>query len=108
VRLTPVQPLLESLKQAGIDDIRIHDPMVLDHDASKAGVEMTASLDDALDEADCVAFLAGHDDFHNITPAQIAGRVKAGALVFDGRIYFDKETIAAFVQHGLVYRGVGR
>ena len=108
VRLTPVQPFLDALESAGIGEIAVFDPMVLDHDAKRAGIELSPSSRDAMDQADCVAFLVGHDAIRSIDAATVAASAKPGALVFDGRMYFTPDEIATMRDKGLAYQGVGR
>ena len=108
VRLTPVQPFLDALEDAGIGEVAVYDPMVLEHDAERAGIELRSSAEDAMKDADCVAFLVGHDEIRSIDAQAVSGAAKDGALVFDGRMYFSPEEIASMRDHGLAYQGVGR
>lgn len=108
VRLTPVSHLLKALRHAGIGTIRVHDPMVLPHEAQELGETLVASADEALAEADCIAFLVGHDDFRALTASRIAAAAKPGALVFDGRMYFEPAAVAALRNENLKFKGVGR
>jgi UDP-N-acetyl-D-mannosaminuronic acid dehydrogenase len=108
VRHTPVVPLLSALRDRGFGRIVVHDPTVLPEHAAQIGVELQPSMRCALEGADCVLYLAGHDSFRTLPPSGLAALVSRGALVFDGRMYFDHETIAEFRALGLQYQGVGR
>ncbi|MFD1329857.1 nucleotide sugar dehydrogenase [Mycoplana ramosa] len=108
VRLTPVKPLLDALRSEGFGTVRVHDPMVLKEDADGWGVELNPSIDDTLRNADGVIFLVAHDEFRSLSPAHIAKLAAPGALVFDGRRYFDRSEIAELQNLGLAYKGVGR
>jgi len=108
VRLTPVLPLIDELKARGFADVTVHDPMVLEDEARHLGVGLEPSAECALADADCAMFVVGHDDFRSISPERLASLLKPGALVFDGRMYFDSQAIAALRASGLEYKGVGR
>ncbi|MDI7860748.1 nucleotide sugar dehydrogenase [Rhizobiaceae bacterium n13] len=108
VRLTPVMPLLDALQAEGFRSVRVHDPMVRKEDADDWGVVLNPSMDDTLRNADGVIFLVGHDDFKALSPARIASLAAPGALVFDGRRYFDRSEIAEIQDLGFAYKGVGR
>ena len=108
VRLTPVSQFLAALREAGVGTVAVHDPMVLAHEAEELGETLVGTADAVLDGAHCVAFLVGHDQFHAIDPDRIAARTAPGALVFDGRMYFAADAVAALQARGLVFKGVGR
>jgi UDP-N-acetyl-D-mannosaminuronic acid dehydrogenase len=101
-------PLLSALRDRGFGRIVVHDPTVLPEHAAQIGVELQPSSARCIEGADCVLYLAGHDSFRALPPAGLAALVSRGALVFDGRMYFDHETIAEFRALGLQYQGVGR
>lgn len=108
VRLTPAGPFLAALRARGFTRVTVHDPMVDPAEAVAAGVDLEPSLDAALAGADCVAFLVGHDGFRALRPKRLAALAAPGALVFDGRMYFDHAAQREFSAAGLAYRGVGR
>lgn len=107
-RFTPVDPLLDALRGAGYTDLRIADPMVSDEEAAHHGVVLTRDLDAVLDGADAVIINAAHDAFRALTVADFSRLLSAGALVYDGRIYYDRAMIDELGAAGFVYRGVGR
>lgn len=108
IRLTPVLPFLAALREAGVRDIAIHDPMVIAHEAAHAGEALVEDADAALSGADAAVFMVGHDALRAIDPARLAGQLKPGALVLDGRLYVDAAGISAIREHNLEYRGIGR
>ena len=108
VRLTPVSHFLGALREAGVGTIAVHDPMVIAREAEELGENLLDNAEDALNGAHCVAFLAGHDAFRAIDAAKIAALVHPGALVFDGRMYFEPDAVDAIRSRGLAFKGVGR
>ena len=108
VRLTPVLPLLEALTERGFTQQTIHDPMVLEEEATHLGVALAPDFEETLSGADCAVFLVGHDQFKAYTPERIAELMAKGGLVFDGRMYFDAAARRTFRDNGLDYKGIGR
>jgi len=107
-RFTPTKGVIEALSTKGFK-LKIYDPWVSNDDAKTVtDISFENSIDDAIHNADCIAFLAGHDDFRNLTAERIAKLANAGALVFDGRMFFSTEQIRAMQSLGLKYKGVGR
>ncbi|WP_328450766.1 MULTISPECIES: nucleotide sugar dehydrogenase [unclassified Amycolatopsis] len=106
LRATPTVGAVKTLAKAGLT-VTVHDPLV-DPDAAEElfGVRPTASLEEAVRDADCVAILALHRDFHDIDFAALP--VAENCLVLDGRAYYPKEKIAELRAAGYVYRGIGR
>lgn len=107
-RFTPVAPFLSALKAAGYSDVAVCDPTVSQTEAAQHGLSLVDDWREALDGADAVAIMAGHDAFRGIDPAAFKAHMAPGALIYDGRIYYDHDTIAALEAAGFTYRGVGR
>lgn len=108
-RFTPTGPLVARLREAGYGPgLRICDPMVSDAEAAHHGVTLERDMARALEGADAVLFLTGHDAFAGLAPEDLAAAARPGALIYDGRIYYDRARIAAIEAAGLVYMGVGR
>lgn len=108
LRNTPVLPVVQALK-AECGQVTIYDPLVADAEAAEVfGVRQSGSLEDAVQNADCVAILAGHDQFQQLDFANLVHRVTMPCLVLDGRAYYSKETIGLMRSLGFVYRGIGR
>lgn len=106
LRDTPARGVIEALRAAGAR-VRGYDPLVDPVQAARQlGLVPAASLHEAVQGADCVAVLALHRDFETIDFAALP--VAEVCLVFDGRAYYPKETIAMLRQLGYQYRGIGR
>ena len=61
-----------------------------------------------MQDADCVAVLAGHNQFAALDFADLASRVSMPCLVIDGRAYYPRQTIETMRGLGFAYRGIGR
>ncbi len=108
-RFTPVAPLIERLRAAGYGEgLRICDPMVTGAEAAHNGVTLEPDWRTTVADADAVLILAGHDLFAGIGAQDLAAQVRPGALIYDGRIYYDHARIAEIEAAGLAYMGVGR
>lgn len=105
LRATPVRGVVESLAKAGVH-VRVHDAL-----ADPAEVEdllrirPSATVRDAVRDADCVAVLALHGG-QDIDFAAL--QVARPCLVLDGRAHYSREKIAELRELGLRYRGIGR
>jgi dTDP-alpha-D-glucose dehydrogenase len=108
LRHTPVRPVVEALR-ASCGQVAIYDHLVAD-DAARAefGLQPSPSMHDAVQNADCVAVLAGHDRFRDLDFVDLARRVSMPCLVIDGRAYYPRQTIEQMRGLGFVYRGIGR
>lgn len=107
-RYTPVRPAIEVLRRRGYR-IAVHDPWVTDSEAREvSGVQPAPDIETAVEGADCIAFFAGHREFRSFPPERLAALANPGALVVDGRIFFDREKIRRLRELGLHYKGVGR
>ena len=107
-RFTPVDPFLDALKAGGYTGVTICDPTVSDAEAAHHGVDLNPDWAATLKDADAVAIMAGHDAFRGIGVADFTAHLAPGALIFDGRIYYDREMITAIEAAGFAYAGVGR
>lgn len=107
VRLTPTRETIALLEESGCDLV-VCDPLVSAEEAvSVTRVPLTDSPDRAIEGADCVVFLTGHDDFRRMALEDVAARAP-GAVVIDGRMYFTRDQISHMKALGLRYRGIGR
>lgn len=106
LRATPVLGVIAALTKAGVQ-VRAYDPLV---DADRAedllNIRLSASLQDTVRGADCVAVLALHREFEDIDFEALP--VAGSCLVLDGRAYYSKEKIAMLRRCGYHYRGIGR
>lgn len=107
-RFTPTVPVMEALLAKGYE-LTAYDPYV---DPRTSDCELPVPLDSdigsAVADADCVAYFTGHQQFKDVPMSWLAQRVKPGALIFDGRMYFSPDTIEEISALGLRYKGVGR
>jgi UDP-N-acetyl-D-mannosaminuronic acid dehydrogenase len=107
-RFTPVKPVIDKLESLGYV-LEICDPWTTEHDARfVTDREVSHDIRKTLKGADCAAFLAGHREFHELGIAEMAGLLTPGALIFDGRMFFDKQKIQQMSTAGFRYKGVGR
>jgi len=107
-RFTPVKPVINELQRMGYK-LAVCDPWTNPHDSALVtDLPVTNDIHAAIKDADCVAFLAGHREFHDLSIHEIAKQVKPNALIFDGRMFFDKNKIRQMREHHLRYKGVGR
>lgn len=108
VRNTPVRGVVAALLDAGFR-VRIFDPLADPAEiAARFGTAPAADLDEAVAGAGCLAFLAGHRQFHQLDFAALAGRVDEPCLVFDGRMHLSPARIRELHRLGFAYRGIGR
>ena len=108
LRLTPVRPLVAALVEAGAVTA-LYDPLA-DPAAVRAmfGAPLESSLEHTVAGADCVAVLAGHRAFHQLDLDWLAASVAMPCLLFDGRAYYPRATVARLRALGFAYRGIGR
>ena len=108
LRHTPVKPVVDALRMAG-GRVTIHDPLVADYTAEQVfGLKNAPSWEAAVEDADCVAVLAGHDLIKKIDFADLAQKVSMPCLLVDGRAYYPAETLQRVRGLGFSYRGIGR
>jgi UDP-N-acetyl-D-mannosaminuronic acid dehydrogenase len=107
-RFTPVKPVIEELARLGYI-LDICDPWVTTHDARMVtNLPVSKDIEKTLEDAECAAFLAGHKEFHDLAVGRITELVKPEALIFDGRMFFDKAVIQEMTEAKLLYKGLGR
>jgi len=107
-RYTPTKPVISELINLGYR-VQLCDPWVSEEDASRVtALPVIKDAEPVIRDSDCVAFLAGHREFHQIPIERIAELAKPNALIFDGRMFFDKQKIRRMRELGLRYKGVGR
>jgi dTDP-alpha-D-glucose dehydrogenase len=108
LRHTPVLPVVQALR-ASSGEVVIYDPLVADDIAEATfGLTQASCLEDAVKDADCVAVLAGHNQFATMDFADLARRVSMPCLVIDGRAYYPRPTMETMRDLGFGYRGIGR
>ena len=107
-RLTPAKRVVELLEKSGCD-LRVFDPLVLPEDTAEiTSIPQSKDVMEAMNDAHCVVFLTGHDDFRRLSINDIVGAIAPGGTIVDGRMYFSRAQIEDFHRAGLRYRGIGR
>lgn len=108
LRATPTLPVVTELRDGGAE-VRIFDPLAeQDRLEDLFGQAPATSVEEATAGADCVAVLAGHDEFDDIDFAALRERVADSCAVIDGRAYYPQSTIERLEGLGFAYRGIGR
>lgn len=107
-RYTPTKPIIQSFEKSGCELV-ICDPWVREEEAQEiTKLKLEPDSLRAIQKADAVVFLTGHDEFKNIGVSKIIEVVQPQAVIIDGRNFFDKESILKMKSAGLTYKGVGR
>jgi nucleotide sugar dehydrogenase len=88
-RLSPTYRVIDELKNAGITEIRVHDPMVKSDPALAEGIALTQDLRAALDGADLVILATDHKEYQKLSK-----RETGDAAVYDGRGMLDGSKFA--------------
>ncbi|MGC5053296.1 nucleotide sugar dehydrogenase [Micromonospora sp. DT48] len=108
VRNTPVLGVVAALHEAGFR-LRIFDPLADPAQIeARFGLTPAASLAEAVTGAGCLAFLAGHRQFHDLDVGTLATQVHRPCLFFDGRMHLTPTRIREVLRLGFAYRGIGR
>jgi nucleotide sugar dehydrogenase len=94
-RESPSYEIIKLLKERGADVV-IYDPYVLRKSTVK-------TLDEALIDTKAIIIATAHSSFKDITPEIL--KAQGVHVVVDGRNCLNKE---AFIEAGLIYRGIGR
>ena len=94
-RNSPALEVLRKLTKLGAN-VRVYDPYV-------KKISNTDSLEEAIENADCVIIGTDHSEFKNIDP-EIFKKHNVKAIL-DGKNILDKDKIEAL---GILYRGIGR
>jgi len=107
-RFTPTRYTIELLEKSGCG-LSICDPWVNEVDARKVtSRELVPTIEEAIENADCIAFLTGHTEFKDFPIEKIARLAKPHAILLDGRIFFNREQIKKIKRYDLIYKGIGR
>lgn len=107
-RFTPTKPTIDRLIELGYQ-VEICDPWTQAHDERMVtDREVGKDIEKAIQGAQCVAFLTGHEDFQRLPIPRIAELAAKHALIFDGRMFYSREKIVEIEQCGLRYKGIGR
>lgn len=107
-RFTPTKPAIDRLIELGYQ-VEICDPWTQEHDERMVtDRKVEKDIEKTIRGAQCVAFLAGHEEFQRLPVSRIAELAAEHALIFDGRMFYSREKIAEMERCGLRYKGVGR
>ena len=88
-RLSPSYKVIEHLRARGINEIRVHDPLVLKDPALPEGVKLMSDLGQAVDNASLVILVADHPEYRGLGSGKVGG-----AAVYDGRGILDPAKFA--------------
>ncbi len=88
-RLSPTYKVIEHLRARGINEIRVHDPLVKKDPALPEGVALTSDLGQAVDNATLVILVADHSEYRGLSSDRVGG-----AAVYDGRGILDPAKFA--------------
>tara|TARA_B110000444_G_C18821260_1_gene587846 strand:+ start:198 stop:1514 length:1317 start_codon:yes stop_codon:yes gene_type:complete len=108
IRFTPVLPFLNFLKNEGFTNISIYDPLVTSNDLDKINIKTVKKINEAIVNADCVAFMTAHEQILELSVAELVNKCKKETLIFDGRRYFSASEIIEIKKNGFNYKGIGR
>jgi len=104
-RLTPTKYTIEHLERSGCQ-LSVHDPWVTEREAATVtSVPLTADLATAVEGADAVVFLTGHQQFRDFPLDRLAELTAEHCVFLDGRNSFSPADVKAA---GFVYKGIGR
>lgn len=103
-RETPAETIIKTLLEMKAN-VCVHDPIVNKNDVEKMFNVKNCSLDEALNNSDCVVLHTYHDQFDEINIQDIMKQMKPNALIVDTQHVFSPQEV---VKNGLKYRGVGR
>jgi UDP-N-acetyl-D-mannosaminuronate dehydrogenase len=88
-RLSPTYRVIEHLRSRGINEIRVHDPLVRQDPRLPEGVLLTSSLSQAVKGANLVILVADHPEYRGLESSKLGG-----AAVYDGRGILDPARFA--------------
>ncbi|MCZ7357175.1 MAG: nucleotide sugar dehydrogenase [Candidatus Methanoperedens sp.] len=100
-RNPPSEPYRNLLIRSGCI-VDVHDPYVMEY----PGVSISHELSGAVDGADAVAILTGHDEYSELDAGTLKRLMgKERPVIVDGRNVIEPED---FIGEGFVYKGIGR
>jgi UDP-N-acetyl-D-glucosamine dehydrogenase len=85
--------------------LRLYDPYFDRDRAADSQLNLKTSLNEALEGADCIVILIGHDQFKNMNLQKMKLIVKMPAALIDLAGVFEPDKVE---KEGMVYRGLGR
>lgn len=99
-----VKKLTELLESRGAK-VTVHDPYFSGEELAWMKAKFKKSLNDALEAADCLVVLTGHDQFKRLNLKKTSFAMKMPAAIVDFEGIFDAEKVE---KEGFIYRGLGR
>lgn len=105
VRYTPTKYTIQYLKKSGCK-LSIFDPWVKKEETKYVtNIKQSVSIEEAIKDADVVAFFTGHPEFINYPKEKLKSLVKPDCWIIDGRNVFDPKQMK---EAGFNYKGIGR
>jgi UDPglucose 6-dehydrogenase len=96
--------LAEMLEARGAK-VSLYDPHFSGEESSEAPNRFKKNLNEALEGADCIVILAGHDQFRHLDLKKLKAVMKAPAAIIDCEGILEPDKIE---KGGFTYRGLGR
>ncbi len=84
-RLSPTYKVIEELKKLNVQQIKIHDPIVITDPNLPPDVLLTSNILEAVQGVDLVILVSDHPEYRNLSSADLAD-----APVYDGRGVLDR------------------
>lgn len=105
IRFTPTKYTLEHLKNSDCE-LAIFDPWVNAEETKQViDLEQAVNIEEAVRNADVVAFFTGHPEFINYPKEKLKSLIKSDCWLIDGRNIFDPQQMK---KEGFNYKGIGR
>lgn len=99
-----VNKLAETLEAKGAK-VSFYDPHFSGEELSEALNRFKRNLNEALEGADCIVVLTGHDQFRHLSLKKLKAMMKAPAAIIDCEGILEPDKIE---KEGFTYRGLGR
>lgn len=104
LRNTPTVITIKMLLESGCE-VKVFDPLVDKEEARRlTRAEVVTSWNDAVRDADCIAFFTFHDRFREIPFELLSSLTKGDCFILDGRNGLDLDLRT---RAGLQYKGIG-
>ena len=105
IRYTPTKYTLEHLQASGCE-LTIFDHLVNAEETKQViNLKQSTSIEEAVKNADVVAFFTGHQEFFNYPREKLKSLIKPNCWIIDGRNIFDPKLMKT---EGFNYKGIGR
>jgi UDP-N-acetyl-D-mannosaminuronate dehydrogenase len=99
-----VKDLIQLLTTRGAR-ISIYDPYLAESELTEILPNFKKTLTDAIEGADCIVILTGHDQFKRLGLTRLKMAMKKPAAIVDFEGIIDPDKVE---KEGLIYRGLGR